>query len=390
MIVTVCPRRAMLVLSSLFALAAACADGTAPGGTDTTGTTTPPPAAGDTVRARTLVTGLDTPWDLAWGPDGRLWVAERGGRISRIDPATGARATAGTLGVLETGESGLLGIAFHPDAARQPYLYAYHSYSARDGIRNRLVRLRVTDGSLGAPEPLLSEVPGGVVHDGARLAFGPDGLLYVTTGDAGNTALPQDRGSLAGKVLRLTPEGAPAPGNPFGTAVWTTGHRNAQGLAFHPRTGALYSSEHGAADNDEINLLRAGANYGWPTVRGACDGDAGAAETAFCQSTTVAEPLTTWTPTVAPAGLVVYDAALIPEWRGSLLLATLKDGTLYRLPLSADGARITAREPLYRGRWGRLRALLVGPRGEVYVATSNRDGRGVPGGEDDRILVLER
>lgn len=375
---------------ALLGVCGACGDGASGPATDTTGTN--PPAGGDTaaVRVRTLASGLDTPWDIVPGPDGQLWVAERGGRISRVDPATGARTTAGTIAVTETGESGLMGIAFHPDAPAQPYLYAVHSYSAGGAIRNRLVRLRVTAGTLGAPEPLLQDIPGGVVHDGARVVVGPDRLLYVTTGDAGDGRLAQDPASLAGKVLRLTLDGAPAPGNPSGTAVWTLGHRNPQGLAFHPRTGALYASEHGAADNDEINLLRAGANYGWPTVRGLCDGDAGAAETAFCQANPVAEPLTTWTPTIAPAGLAVYDAARIPQWRGSLLLASLKDATLHRLTLSADGARVTAREALYRGRYGRLRAVLVAPDGRVYVGTSNRDGRGSPAADDDRILVLER
>jgi glucose/arabinose dehydrogenase len=315
-------------------------------------------------------------------------VAARGGRISRIDPATGARTTVGTLSVAQSGESGLLGIALHPDFATQPWLYAMHSYAAGGGIRNRLVRMRVTDGTLGAPEPLLQDVPGNVVHDGSRLAVGPDRLLYVTTGDAGNGALAQDRASVAGKVLRLTLDGAPAPGNPGGTAVWTFGHRNPQGLAFHPRTGVLYSSEHGADDNDEINVLRAGGNYGWPTVRGLCDGDAGADERAFCAANAVVEPLTTWTPTIAPPGLAVYDAARIPQWRGSLLLATLKDQALHRLTLSADGLSIVARTRMYAGQYGRLRAILVGPDGTVYVGTSNRDGRGRPAGDDDRILAL--
>ncbi|GLC24791.1 PQQ-dependent sugar dehydrogenase [Roseisolibacter agri] len=375
-------------------LLAACDGGASGPVVDTTGgTTTPPPTSGGdsvAVRVRTLASGLDTPWDLVLGPDGMLWVAERGGRVSRVDPATGARTTAGTIAVTESGESGLMGIAFHPDAATtQPFLYAMHSYAAGGGIRNRLVRLRVTNGTLGAPEPLLQDIPGGVVHDGARVVVGPDRLLYLTTGDAGDGDLAQNRASLAGKVLRLTLDGAPAPGNAFNTAVWTLGHRNPQGLAFHPRTGAAYVSEHGAADNDEINLLRAGANYGWPTVRGLCDGDAGAAETAFCQANAVAEPLTTWTPTIAPAGLAVYDAARIPQWRGSLLLASLKDATLWRLTLSTDGARITARTPLYRGQYGRLRAILAAPDGRVYVGTSNRDGRGSPAADDDRILVLE-
>lgn len=370
--------------------ASACRDGdsaAAPIGTptDTAGTPLPGPAP----RVTVVATGLDTPWDLQWGPDGQLWVAERGGRISRVHPTTGARTTAGMLTVTESGESGLLGIVFHPDVAQQPWLYAMHSYSAGGGIRNRLVRMRVTGGTLGSPEPLLQDIPGATIHDGSRLAIGPDRLLYVTTGDAGNGALAQDRTSLAGKVLRLTLDGAPAPGNPFASAVWTYGHRNAQGLAFHPRTGVAYASEHGPGDNDEVNLLRAGGNHGWPTVRGLCDGDAGADERPFCLANAVVEPLTTWTPTIAPAGLAVYDAALIPQWRGSLLVASLKDATLHRLTLSADGTRITAREPLYRGTYGRLRAVLVAPDGRVYVSTSNRDGRGSPRADDDRILRIE-
>jgi glucose/arabinose dehydrogenase len=349
-----------------------------------------PPAGTDsaTVRVRVVATGLDTPWDMVWGPDGQLWVAERGGRISRVDPASGTRTTAGTLTVTESGESGLLGIALHPDFATQPFVYAMHSYSAGGGIRNRLVRMRATNGTLGAPETLLQDVPGGTIHDGSRLAIGPDRLLYVTTGDAGTRTLAQDRASLAGKVLRLTLDGAPAPGNAGGTAVWTLGHRNPQGLVFHPRTGALYSSEHGENDNDEINLLRAGGNYGWPTVRGLCDGDAGSEERPFCTANAVVEPLTVWSPTIAPAGLAVYDHARIPQWRGSLLLATLKDAALHRLTLSADGASITARQRLYAGQYGRLRAILVAPDGTVYLGTSNRDGRGSPAAEDDRILAL--
>ena len=190
-------------------------------------------------------------------------------------------------------------------------------------------------------------------------------------------------------MLRLSLDGRPAPGNPFGTAVWSYGHRNPQGLVFDPASGRLYETEHGPNDNDEVNLLRAGANYGWPTVRGTCDGDAGAEETAFCAANAVAEPLATWTPTIAPSGADLYTASLISGWRGSLLFTSLKGQALYRLTLSADGQRVEARETLYAGRFGRLRDVLVGPRGEVYLATSNRDGRGSPSSDDDRIVVLE-
>jgi aldose sugar dehydrogenase len=335
-----------------------------------------------------LVTALDTPWDMAWGPDGQLWVTERGGRVSRVNTVTRQRSVAGQVpDVAESGESGLMGIAFHPDFAAQPWVYLTHSYSASGSIRNRLVRSRWDGQSLGVPEVLVTNVPGSGIHDGSRLAFGPDGLLYMTTGDAANANVAQDRSSLAGKVLRLTPTGQPAPGNPFGTAIYSLGHRNPQGLVFHPTTGALYSTEHGPGDNDEVNLIVAGRNFGWPTVHGACDDDIGS-ERAFCQANGVVEPLAIWTPTIAPAGADIYVADLIPQWKGSLLFVALRGAALHRLTLSADGQRVTARETLYQGEYGRLRDVLVGPDGSVYLATSNRDGRGSPTADDDRILRI--
>jgi glucose/arabinose dehydrogenase len=249
--------------------------------------------------------------------------------------------------------------------------------------------MRWSGQSLGTPEVLLEGIPGGTNHDGARLVVGPDRLLYMTTGDAGQATLSQDRASLAGKVLRLTLDGRAAPGNPFGTAVFTYGHRNPQGLAFHPTTGRLYATEHGPGDNDEVNLIDAGRNYGWPEARGFCDGDAGSGERTFCQANAVVEPIVAWTPTIAPAGAAIYDSDLIAGWRGSLLMTTLKDATLYRLTLSADGTRVTATERLLVRQLGRLRDVMVGPRGEVYVATSNRDGRGSPAADDDRIIRIE-
>jgi aldose sugar dehydrogenase len=336
----------------------------------------------------TVVTGLDTPWDLAWGPDGQLWVTERGGRVSRVSSATGQRTTAGQLpDVAESSESGLMGIAFHPDFSTQPFVYFAHAYMQSGALRNRLVRARWDGQALGAPEVLLSNIPGSGNHDGSRLAVGPDRLLYMTTGDASSADLAQDRNSLAGKVLRLTLAGQPAPGNPFNTAIYSLGHRNPQGLVFHPTTGALYSTEHGPGDNDEVNVIAAGRNFGWPTVHGACDDDVGNERT-FCQANNVVAPLAMWTPTIAPAGADIYVGDLIPQWKGSLLFTALKAGALYRLTLSADGQRVTDRETLYQGEFGRLRDVLVAPDGTVYLATSNRDGRGNPRGDDDRILRI--
>lgn len=344
------------------------------------------PANTSGLRVETVVTGLDTPWDLAWGPDGQIWVSERSGRISRVNPSTGQRATAGQVtDVSQSGESGLMGIAFHPDFGSQPFVYAAHSYLQNGALRNRLVRMRWDGQSLGAPEVLLSNIPASGIHDGSRLAVGPDRLLYMTTGDASNGDQAQDRASLAGKVLRLTLNGQPAPGNPFGTAIYSYGHRNPQGLVFHPTTGVLYSTEHGPSDNDEVNVIVAGRNYGWPTVHGFCDDDIGS-ERAFCQANNVVEPLMTWTPTIAPAGADFYVADLIPQWKANLLFTSLKGTALYRLTLSTDGQRVTAMETLFEGQFGRLRDVLVAPDGIVYIATSNRDGRGTPAADDDRIL----
>ncbi len=344
-------------------------------------------ADGD-LRATTITRDLDTPWELRLGPDGMLWVSERGGRVSRVDPTTGARTTMGTFPeVLQSGEGGLMGIALHPRYPAEPWLYAMHTYAGSGlGTRNRLVRARINNGQLGAPEVLLDGIPGSGIHNGSRLLFASDGFLYVTTGDASDASQAQLPQSLAGKVLRVTDTGTPAPGNPLGDAIWSLGHRNPQGLAAQPGTGALFVTEHGPGDNDEVNRLERGRNYGWPTVRGTCD-EAG--ERAFCQANAVAEPLITWTPTIAPAGAVFYDAALIPGWRGSLLFVTLKESTLHRLVLSADGRRVTRSEEYFAGEFGRLRAIAVGPRGELYVATSNRDGRGRVAPGDDRIIRIE-
>ena len=339
------------------------------------------------LQVETLVSGLDTPWDLAWGPDDFIWVTERGGTISRVNPSTGDITRVGEIDVVERSESGLMGMAFHPDFSLQPYVYFAHSYRAGGGIRNRLVRMRYNGSSLESLETLLDDIPGNSNHDGSRLTIGPDGLLYMTTGDAGRPERSQDLSSLAGKVLRLTLEGRPAPDNPFGSFVFSYGHRNPQGIVFHPETGLLYSAEHGPGDNDEANRLVRGGNYGWPAVHGFCDGDTNGEE-AFCRANETVEALSAWTPTVGVSGIEVYVSDRIPGWKGSLLITSLVGGALYRLTLSADGLAVTERETLFQGQYGRLRDVLAGPDGAVYLATSNRDGRGRPRGEDDRILKV--
>ena len=340
------------------------------------------------LRVETLTSGLDTPWDIAWGPDDVIWVTERRGTIHRVDPARGHATQVGVVGVTEVGESGLMGMAFHPDFGAQPFVYLAHSFSVGREIRNRLVRMRFDGVSLGATEILLDNIPGAGIHNGSRLGIGRDRFLYMTTGDAGRPNLSQDLDSIAGKVLRFTLDGQPAPGNPFGTTVYSYGHRNAQGLAFHPETDDLYLTEHGPADNDEVNRVEIGRNYGWPNVRGFCDNDVRLEED-FCKENSVVEPVATWTPTVAPCGADFYNADLIPGWKGNLLFTSLRGAALVRLILSPDGSRAVDEELLFEGEFGRLRDVLVGPNGQIYLATSNRDGRGKPTPDDDRILRIE-
>jgi len=330
------------------------------------------------LQVRTVASGLDTPWDLAWGPDGDLWVTERPGRISRVNVATGQVTLLGELKVAEVSESGLMGMAFHPDFSAQPYVYLAHSYRSAFGIQNRLVRMRYANGRLTDPQTLLDDIPGAGNHNGSRLVIGPDRMLYVTTGDAGDGSRSQDLKSLAGKVLRLTLDGKPAPGNPFGNAVWSYGHRNPQGIAFQPGTAALYSAEHGPSEADEVNVVERGRNYGWPEVRGACDTDA---ERTFCAANTVMEPVAEFTPTLGVAG-----AAFVS--RDTLLVTALSGRVLLRITLTSDGRRAAHIERLHAGEFGRIRDVLVGPDGAIYVATSNRDGRGSPAVDDDRILRI--
>jgi glucose/arabinose dehydrogenase len=377
------PRYAVIAATSLAAgLLTIRATSTAPAGNQE-------PVQPATFNVQVMTTSLDTPWDLAWGPDGMIWVSERNGRVSRVDPDNGRRTTAGTVDdVHESGEGGLMGIAFHPDFASTPYVYAMHTYGGRIGTRNKLVRMRWSSGALGKAETLLDGIPGAGNHNGSRIAVGPDRLLYITTGDAGNADLSQDSTSLGGKVLRLDLDGKPAAGNPFGTAIWSFGHRNGQGLVFHPRTGVLYETEHGPGDNDEVNIIERGRNYGWPQVRGVCDTSYVREAKDFCRRHRVVSPISAWTPTVAIAGADLYLSDRIPGFQNSLLATSLNGGSLWRLILSPDGRSIQRRDRLLSGDYGRLRDVLVAPNGDIFLATSNRDGRGTARDSDDRILRL--
>ena len=315
----------------------------------------------------TIATGLTSPWSIAFLPSGDALVTERDtGLIKRVTP-DGDVQTAGELtDVAPTSEGGLLGIAVHPDFANEPYVYAYLSTDAD----NRLVRMRWDGSRLGPAEPLLTSNPVGQIHDGGRLAFGPDGMLYITTGETGDQSLSQDLDSNGGKILRVEPDGDIPSDNPFpDSPVWSYGHRNVEGLAFDD-AGRLWASEFGQDTWDELNLIRPGNNYGWPIREGSQGGQ--------CDCV---DPVVAWRPAVAsPSGLAYAD--------GALWMAALRGARLWRIPL--DGTE-PASEPrgFFVGEYGRLRAIAVGPDGALWLGTSNTDGRGSPADNDDRILRVE-
>ncbi|MBF9223662.1 PQQ-dependent sugar dehydrogenase [Hymenobacter ruricola] len=344
-----------------------------------------------TVTASALVSNLDVVWELVWGPDNFLWATERYGRISRINPATGQVLPLLTLpDVTAVGESGLLGMALHPQFSTSPYVYVVYNYTDAGVLKEKVVRYTYSAAAntLSAPAVLLANITAFNTHSGSRLLILPDLTLLVSTGDASQSSLAQNQAAVNGKILRMNLDGTVPADNPTpNSLVYTSGHRNPQGLVRLPN-GRLYSSEHGPNNDDEINKIEAGRNYGWPDVEGFCNLPA---EAAFCTANNVREPLYTWTPTIAPSGLAYYDHPAIPGWRGSLLLAALKGQQLLQLPLDAAGTAITSRADYLTGAFGRLRAICVSPDGKVYVGTSNLRGQlgGTPDPTDDRIIVLE-
>ncbi len=346
-------RRALL--APLLALAlAGCSSDPAPAAPQGAAVSTAPSPGG---APQVLVTGLEAPWGIGFLPGGDALVTERDrARVLRIPAAGGDPAVVTTVEVAEPdGEGGLLGLAVSPTFATDSLVYVYVTTESD----NRIVRFR-----LDRPtelSPVLTGIPKGTIHNGGRLAFGPDGLLYAGTGDTGNSALAQDERSLGGKVLQMTPDGSPAEA--AGSLVFSRGHRNVQGLAFDD-SGRLYSVEFGQNRFDEVNLLHEGTNGGWPEVEGAGDGGG-----------RFLAPVTTWkTSEASPSGAAVVGDALY--------VAALRGQRLWRVPL-ADPGSPTA---LFEGEFGRLRAAAKAPDGSLWLLTSNRDGRGEPVAEDDRVL----
>lgn len=357
-------------------LAACGADGLPPDGSDT-----PSPEEGlrladlEEGRVVTVATDLRIPWELRFLPGGGLLVTERRGRLVELARDGGRLAEAGVPDVAHTGEGGLMGLALSPDFERSRVLYL--CLTTRDGgaLENRVARYRWEDGELSGGRVVLGAMAAASVHDGCRLEFGPDDLLYVTMGDAGDGDRAQDRSSPNGKILRVDPDGAVPAGNPFpDSPVYSLGHRNPQGLAWDGRD-RLWSTEHGpsgfSSGRDELNRIRAGKNYGWPRVTGDETGPE-------------------FTPPVLHSGGDTWAPGDVAHRDGSLFWVGLRGSSLYQLRLPGDGdpsGMDLVRH--FRGDFGRLRVVRVGPEGDLWLATSNRDGRGDPRRGDDRILRVD-
>jgi glucose/arabinose dehydrogenase len=320
------------------------------------------------VGFETLVTGLEAPWGLAFLPDGRALVTERdSGRVLAVD-GEGNVEEIQEIPEGGSGEGGLLGLALSPDYENDRYIYAYYT----TGEDNRVGRFRLGE----RPEPILTGIPVNTYHDGGRIAFGPDDMLYVATGDAGVPESSQDLESLSGKILRMTPEGEVPSDNPFpNNLTYSYGHRNVQGLAWDEED-QLFASEFGQNAYDEVNLIQAGGNYGWPAV----EGEGGEPE--------YIDPIAVFdTSEASPSGAEIPLDSAIPQWDGDFLMAALRGEKLWRLELNPDGS-VAEREQLLDGDFGRLRHVAQAPDGSIWVLTNNRDGRGDPAPEDDRILRL--
>lgn len=357
-------RTAAAGLSVLVLALSACGgeDGAQPAGTVAATDATPLSAAvaGAAPRVtRTITSGLTTPWGLAFLPDGSALVSERDtGRITKVT-AAGRVTTIGTVpGSVHEGEGGLLGLALDPAYPRAPYVYAYTT-TARD---NRIVRMRWTGGALGRPQVLVAGIQKAGNHNGGRIAFGPDGMLYAGTGDASIRPNAQNRASLNGKILRMTSTGKVPAGNPFrGSLIWSLGHRNVQGFGWDA-AGRMYADEFGQNTWDEVNRISPGRNYGWPTVEG------------VGHKRGFTDPILTWrTSDASPSGLAVVGS--------TAYVAALRGERLWAVPLR--GGKATAS---FSGTYGRLRTVAVAPDGTLWLTTSNTDGRSTPGSGDDRIL----
>lgn len=338
-------------------------------------------------RVETVVRGLEVPWSIVFTPDGRMLIAERRGRIRVFENGKLRAEPLATIADVEpTGESGLMGLTLHPQFAANHLLYVSYAYRTGGQQLVRVARFRETGSALTERQVLIEDIPAAQYHAGCRLRFGPDGKLYITTGDATDRNLAQRLDSLAGKTLRLNDDGTVPQDNPFTgqknarPEIFSYGHRNAQGLDWQPGTNLMFQTEHGPSTfdgppgGDEVNIVERGKNYGWPLIHHR-ESRAG-----------LESPLLEYTPAVAPASGTFYRGSLLPQFRDNFFYGGLRGQALVRVRL--DGRRVVGEERLLEKQYGRIRDVAEGPDGALYFSTSNRDGRGSPAEDDDRIMRL--
>jgi len=338
-------------------------------------------------KVEKVVGGLQVPWSIVWAPDGRMIITERPGRVRVFEKgALRPQPLYEVTDVEPTGESGLMGLVLHPQFSSNHLLYLSYAYAGGGGIRVRVVRLRESENGLTDRKVIIEDIPAAQFHAGCRLRFGPDAKLYITTGDATERALAQRLDSLAGKTLRLNDDGSVPPDNPFvgqpnaRPEIWSYGHRNAQGIDFQPDTNFMFQTEHGPSGfdgpggGDEFNFVERGKNYGWPVIH-------------HTQTRPGMEsPLLEYTPACAPASGAFYRGSVLPQFKANFFFGCLRGERMIRVVL--DKQRVVSQEDLLSGKYGRIRDIAEGPDGFLYFSTSNRDGRGNPTDDDDRILRL--
>ncbi len=340
---------------------------------------------GVTLKVETFVDRLEVPWSLAFTSPARMLVTERPGRVRVVENGVLQKAPLAVIADVESrGETGLMGLTLAPDYPASRLIYLSYAYAVTGGIRVRVVRFRDDGSGLSDRKVILEGLPAAQFHAGCRLRFGPDGKLYVTTGDATTREIAQKMDSLGGKTLRLNPDGSIPADNPFpGSPIYSLGHRNSQGLDWQPGTGLQFQTEHGPSGfdgpggGDEVNIVEAGKNYGWPVVHHKASKEG------------MVSPLLEFTPAIAPSGASFVTGSRVPALRGDFLFACLRGEQLMRVRLDPkDPRHVLATEALFDHEFGRLREVQNGPDGAIYFTTSNRDGRGSVHPGDDRVLRL--
>ncbi len=337
-------------------------------------------------RVESVIGNLEVPWSIVWAPDGRMIFTERPGRVRIYQNGKLQPQPLYTVPDVESrGEAGLMGLALHPKFSSNQLLYLSYAYRTGE-LFVRVVRFRMTPEGLTDRKMIIENLPAAPAHAGCRLRFGPDGKLYITAGDATDRALAQQLNSLAGKILRLNDDGTVPTDNPFvGRAdarpeIWVYGSRNSQGIDFQPGTNNLFETEHGPSGfdgpggGDEVNIIDKGKNYGWPAIHHR-------ATQAGMES-----PLLEYTPACAPASGTFYRGSQFPQFKGNFFFGCLRGTRIIRVTL--DGRRVVSEENLLEKQYGRIRDIAEGPDGYIYFSTSNRDGRGEPTSDDDRIMRL--